>query len=158
MTELARHADIALEVSNFIALLWEEIEKNEGNNAADFFTEDGVFDSKIVCFNGRQEIKEWFSWRRDMVRTARHLITNLHFDFSAWHNKREVTVRSVMTHFGAAGKGVLPMTPPIGIYDQTLVVRQGGQRGWSIALLLNAPVFLAEDHPAKRYPKAVRQD
>jgi SnoaL-like domain len=154
MSITAGRADIALDISNFMARFWEEIEKNEGANTADYFEESGVFDSKIVCFKGRQEIRDWFAWRKDMKRTARHLLSNIQYDFSAWDERKEVDVRAVMTHFGESGKGVLPIGPPIGIYDYRMLLRRGGPYEWSILILVNDPVFLAPDHVAKRYQKA----
>jgi SnoaL-like domain len=151
MTEFTSRADIALDINNFMAGFWGEIEKNEGQRAADYFVEDGVFDSKMVCFNGRQEIRDWFAWRKDTVRTARHLLSNLQFDFAAWDERQEVEVRGIMTHYGEFGKGVLPVGPPIGIYDYYLLLRRGGPFGWTIIKLVNDPVFVAPDHVAKRY-------
>jgi len=147
-------ADIVLDVSNFVTRLWEEIEKQEGNRAAEYFAEDGVFDSKMVCFRGQQEIRDWFLWRRDKVRTARHLLSNFHFDFQNWETHREIEMRAVMTHYGADGKGVLPIGDPIGIYDHRMRAREGGVHGWTIHLLENDPVFLAPDHVALSYAHA----
>jgi hypothetical protein len=151
MAETAGRAEIVLEVTNFITLLWEDIEKNEGRGAADFFFEDGVFDSKMVCFTGRQEIRSWFAWRTEKVRTARHLLSNFHYDFSHWDSDQEVEVRAIMVHYGADGRGVLPVGLPIGIYDHKTIVRRGGEHGWLIRLLQNDPVFLAPDHVALQY-------
>ena len=148
------HADIALDITNFSTLLWEDVEKNEGAGATEFYTEDGVFDSKFVCFRGRDEIRAWFAWRKDRVRTARHLLTNYFFDFSDWLSQEEVEVRAIMTHYGADGKGVLQIGPPIGIYDFRMRVRKGGLHGWSIILLENNPVFMADNHVANSFPGA----
>jgi hypothetical protein len=56
-----------------------------------------------------------------------------------------------MTHFGADGKGVLPISLPIAIYDTAVRLRHGGEFGWTILRLVNDPVFLAQDHVALRY-------
>ena len=154
MTGPSNRAELVVDITNFITLLWEDIEKNEGAQASEFFEEDGVFDSKMVCFNGRKEIREWFKWRSDLARTARHLLNNFYFDFSKWEEAHEVEVRAIMTHYGASGKGVLPVSLPIGIYDTLFRLREGGSRGWSIRLLVNDPVFLADDHVAKSYKPA----
>jgi hypothetical protein len=154
MSASTSRADIVLDITNFMTRLWEEIEKQEGSRAADFFADDGVFDSKMVCFRGKQEIRDWFSWRRDKVRTARHLLSNFHFDFARWEDDREIEVRAVMTHYGEFGKGVLPIGLPIGIYDHCMRAREGGEHGWTIQLLENDPVFLAPDHVALSYKDA----
>jgi hypothetical protein len=156
MTIPTNKAELAFEISNFITRLWEEIEQQEGSRAAEYFAADGVFDSKMVCFRGQQEIRDWFAWRRDKVRTARHLLTNFHFDFSKWESDQEIEVRAVMTHYGEYGKGVLPIGDPIGIYDHRMRARQGGIHGWTIHLLENDPVFLAPDHVALSYKGATR--
>ena len=151
MTQQRSRADLALEVTNFLTLLWEEIEKNEGRRAHEFFAEDGVFDSKMVTFEGRKEIQDWFLWRTGLSRIARHLLTNPHFSFTQWAARGEIEMRAIMTHFGATGTGVLPVELPIGIYDHKVRVREGGAFGWSILLLENNPVFAAPDHIAKTY-------
>jgi len=144
-------ADIALEIQNFMALYWEEVEKNEGRRAADHFDEEAVFDARMVRFEGRQQIRDWFAWRESVGRTARHLLSNLHFDFSGWENERTVDIRGVMTHFAGDGRGVLPIGPPIAIYDYRMIVREGGDFGWTILRLETDPVFVAPDHVALRY-------
>jgi hypothetical protein len=144
-------AEVALDIQNFMALYWEEVEKNEGRRAADHFAEGAIFDAKMVYFEGRQQIRDWFAWREGVGRTARHLLSNLHFDFSAWEAERVVDVKGVMTHFAGDGKGILPIGPPIAIYDYRMILAQGGAFEWTIRRLETYPVFVAPDHVALRY-------
>lgn len=146
-------ADIALEIQNFMALYWEEVEKNEGRRAAEHFAPDAIFDAKIVRFEGHQQIRDWFAWREGVGRTARHLLTNLYFDFAKWEAEKTIDVRGVMTHFAADGKGVQPVGPPVAIYDYRMLLQHGGMFGWTILRLETYPVFVAPDHVALRYDR-----
>ncbi|MFS8036671.1 nuclear transport factor 2 family protein [Xanthobacter sp. AM11] len=145
-------ADIALDIQNFMARFWNDVEKNEGRRSGEYFAKDAIFDAKLVCFNGRDQICDWYRWRERAERVSRHLITNCLFDFAAFEGSGEVEVRAVMTHFGADGKGVHPTAPPIAIYDYVMRLQRGGGHGWTIVHLETDPVFLSPDHVALRYP------
>jgi hypothetical protein len=70
---------------------WYDVDANEGRNAHEFFTPDGV---KVVGhnrFEGREQIRAFYEWRARQngtkvvsqlgisgVRAVRHLVTNLY--------------------------------------------------------------------------------
>jgi SnoaL-like domain len=151
MTEPADRATIALDVNTFVSKFWEEMEQE--NSLFDYLDEAAVYDVKAIRLEGREAIVNWSSQRTSTVQSvARHLITNLQFDFADWAEGEAVTVRGVMTFYGAVGKGVLPVDLPMSIYDFTFEVRRGGKYGWLMVKTIFEPVFVKQDEAAmKRY-------
>src|SRR3974390_3479606 len=94
MSESTERAAIAFEVSNFIALYWEDGEKNNAKDMAAFISENSIYDAKVVRVEGRKQICECTQKRSAAVSSVgRHLMSNLYFDFSGWAERQEVTVR-----------------------------------------------------------------
>ena len=148
MTETT--ADIAFEVGNFISRFWEDMEK--GNSLYDSLAEEAVYDVKQLRLEGRQAICDFEAQRSAAVKSvSRHLMSNLQFDFSAWTERKEVTVRGVMTFYGGVGTGVLPVELPMSIYDFSFEVRRGGKFGWLMVKTLFEPIFVKRDDSIERY-------
>src|SRR3974390_2934457 len=113
MSESTERAAIAFEVSNFIALYWEDGEKNKAKGMADFISEDFVYDAKVLRLEGRKQVCDFTQKRSEAVRSVGgHRMSNLYFDFSGWAERQEVTMRGVMAWYGGVGKGVLPVSLP----------------------------------------------
>jgi len=143
-------AGVMLEVNNFLAMYWEEMEKGDGTGMPAFLTEDSLYDAKILRLEGRDKICAYSSQRAGSVKSeARHLMSNPFYDFSNLKNG-EVTVRAIMTHFGGIGEGILPTSIPMGIYDMVFILQRGGKHGWELSATLYEPIFLQED-AIKRY-------
>lgn len=148
---LAR-AEMALEISEFIAAFYAEHARSDAEGAVQYFAEDGVMNIVMKPVQGREAIKEVFQWRNDQGRTSRHLITNLRYDFSEFEKDQTVTVLACDLHYGADGIAPVTTRLPIGIYDLLVRVRRTGDQ-WRIVLYKwEQPVFLAEDHLMMRYP------
>ena len=150
MTNQNEQACLMLEVNNFLALYWDEMEKGDGNGMPAFLTEDSLYDAKILRLEGRDKICAYSNQRAGTIKSkARHLMSNQFYDFSRL-DSGEVTVRAIMTHFGGIGEAILPTSIPMGIYDMVFILKRGGIHGWELSATLYEPVFLQED-AIKRY-------
>jgi hypothetical protein len=93
---------------------WYDVDANEGRNAHEFFTPDGV---KVVGhnrFEGREQIRAFYEWRARQngtkvvsqlgisgVRAVRHLVTNL---YVASSSERCATVLGMIIFYGGPSK------------------------------------------------------
>ncbi len=59
MSQIEGRADIALDVSNFIALLREDLERNGESQVDDFHAEDFLYEAGDLVLNGREAIRSW---------------------------------------------------------------------------------------------------
>ncbi len=145
-------ADTALSISNFLALYWDEMEKNHGKDMADFLTEDSVYEIPGVRLEGRDKICTVSAQRAAAIPSvARHLMTNLRFDFSRLQADGQASIYGIMTFFGGVGTGVLPVQLPMAVYDFVFHVRNGGKHGWLVSHTLYETVFVRQDDDMKKY-------
>ena len=63
---------------------WHEVDANGGRNAHEFYLPDGLMVVGHNRFQGREKIKEFYTWRErqavtaiSSVKTTRHLVNNL---------------------------------------------------------------------------------
>ncbi|MFT3755700.1 MAG: nuclear transport factor 2 family protein [Pseudoxanthomonas sp.] len=152
MSEPADRANLALNISNFFALYWNELEREQGKNMAEFLSEDSVYQIPGARLEGRDKICAVSAQRAAAVATVgRHLLSNERFDFSRLESDQEVTVYGVMTFFGGLGTGMLPMQLPMALYDFEFGVRRGGKHGWLMTKTLYDTIFMRQDEEMKAY-------
>jgi hypothetical protein len=61
---------------------WHDVDVNWGQNAADFYSEDCVYESGKLRIEGREGIRKFYSWREDRgERTAVHAVANFRATF-----------------------------------------------------------------------------
>ena len=67
---------------------WHEVDANGGRNAHEFYLPDGLMVVGHNRFQGRDKIKEFYTWRErqavtaiSSVKTTRHLVNNLFVEF-----------------------------------------------------------------------------
>ena len=68
---------------------WHEVDANGGRNAHEFYLPDGLMVVGHNRFQGRDKIKEFYTWRErqavtaiSSVKTTRHLVNNLFVESS----------------------------------------------------------------------------
>jgi hypothetical protein len=150
VSQIEGRADIALDAGNFMAVVWEELEKADGGQTLDCWAPDGVYDVKFMRIEGRDALRDWLLKRNTAAApTGRHVTSNLHFDFSDWEPKRELTVRGVMIHYSGPHDDLSVPHKPAGIYDFSFHMRRGGKLGWELLKTIYNPVFV-ELPPAVR--------
>lgn len=136
------NADIATDVSGFLARYFLELGKYKSRDIGSFHTEDSVYDAGAVRLEGREEITS-FSQKRatETNSVARHMLNNLSFDFSDWDAEKLVRITGLMSFYGGIGDGLLPLHLPLCIYDMEFEVVQGGKYGWLMKSTIYEPVF-----------------
>ena len=106
-----------LQIEELTTDYWYDVDHNWGAGAADFFTEDGVFEVGNNKFEGREAIRTFYSWRENRgARVARHLINNMNLKL---HDNNHATAVWIMSLLAADGAPPLPSEPPIMIADVT---------------------------------------
>jgi ketosteroid isomerase-like protein len=96
---------------------WHDVDTNWGRNAADYYTDDAVFQSTRASYHGKAKIRQFYQYRIDRgPRVAVHSVTNFRVVL-------ESPTRAVCNWFlhlyAQDGKPILPTNPPIQIAYMT---------------------------------------
>jgi hypothetical protein len=92
---------------------WHEVDTNWGRNAADFYTEDGVFEASAHSYRGRGKIEEFYRFRLNRgPRVAVHAIAN--FRAVPQDNDNAISTWYLLL-YADDGEPILPSAPPIQI-------------------------------------------
>ena len=106
-------AQVIVELQTVLADFWYDVDARGGNDAASFYTEDGVFEASERTYSGREMIEKFYRFRRDRgARVAMHVVTNFRAQLIG---PGEAVSTWYMTLYAADGAPVLPTTPPIQI-------------------------------------------
>ena len=133
---------------------WYDVDFNDGRNAHEFFTPDGV---KIVGhnrFEGREEIRAFYQWRARQigatalgnlwtsgVKAVRHLITNL---YVASSSERCATVLGMVIFYGGPSKN--QSNPPM-VADLINECVLNQDNVWQYKSHTLRPVFMSDATP-----------
>lgn len=94
---------------------WYQVDHCWGQTAHEYFEPGGTFAIGGRAFAGRDEIREFYGWRKSRGdRTVRHVITNFHV-LHAEDGRAKTT--SILSIYAADGNPVLPSHPPIQLSD-----------------------------------------
>lgn len=116
-TAISRHLEERL------IAYWHDVDFNWGENAADYYTEDGLFLSSTSRYEGRDQIREFYSWRRERgERINVHLVGNFMLKSLAAETAEAHWICTLHAHDGAAPQ---ISAPPIAISRvEDMFVRQ----------------------------------
>lgn len=140
-----------LELQQFTAEYFAELDAHHGLNSAAFFTEDGSVDIGNMRFSGHAGITKFYQdlaervrvQDRGVTRTTRHAYTNMHISFV---REDEATVTLLVIEFSGSGEPPLPgATTPTIVSDTRLQCRREVDGQWRIAALSGRPVFSGND-------------
>ncbi len=137
---------------------WYDVDFNDGRNAHEFFTPDGV---KIVGhnrFEGREEIRAFYKWRARQigatalgnlwtsgVKAVRHTITNL---YVASSSERCATVLGmVIFHGGLTYPSKRQSNPPMMVADLINECVLNNDNVWLFKSHTLRPVFMSDATP-----------
>jgi SnoaL-like domain len=147
--QLLWHALHRLEVT-----YWYDVDFNEGRNAHEFFTPDGVKMVGHNRFEGREEIRAFYEWRARQngakaahqlgisgVRAVRHLITNL---IVASSSDRRATVLGIVTFYGGKSRR---QSNPIMVADLINECELNKDNVWRFKSHTLRPVFISNETP-----------
>src|SRR4051812_36350246 len=78
---------------------WDDVDRNWGRNAHDYFTQDGSYTTTLQTRTGRDAIKAFYDTRENRgERVARHLINNHKITI---HDRDRVSAVWVLSLFAA---------------------------------------------------------
>lgn len=118
---------------------WADVDLEDGLGAADFYTQDAVFDTGIAgaTFEGREAIGKFYETRRASPRTTLHVVHNFNLTESSGEHARS---RAYVALYFALGTAPQAAGPPslISVCD-TAYRRE--ERRWFITERRSRPVF-----------------
>jgi hypothetical protein len=101
---------VTAELYELAVRYWDDVDYNGGRTAADFFTEDGVFQGHGQVHRGRRQISEFYAWREGRGdRVSVHAIAN--FSIKELTDTQAVTTHAMFL-YAADGEPILPVAPP----------------------------------------------
>jgi hypothetical protein len=107
---------------------WDDVDRNWGRNAHDYFTQDGSYTTTLQTRTGRDAIKAFYDTRENRgERVARHLINNHKITI---HDRNRVSAVWVLSLFAADGIPVLPSRPAIMMADVHDEIVRGPDGRW----------------------------
>ena len=114
---------------------WHDVDFHWGARASEHYTAYGVFVSPNARYEGRQQISEFYAWRKDRgARVNVNLVSNFHLH--ALDGDR-ADVHWICTLFASDGEAPQPSAPPIAISRvEDIFLRQADgdwlcqQRSW----------------------------
>ena len=107
---------------------WHDVDTNWGRNAADYYTENGVFEASRVTYVGREKIRAFYKWREN--RGSRTVVHSVHNFRAEPDGPDKATCQWFLMLYAADGTPVLPTHPPIQIACATDHYVKDGNRGW----------------------------
>lgn len=104
---------VTAELQAMLSDFWYEVDSNWGRAAADYFTEDGVFEASARTYSGRETIDRFYRFRQDRgPRVAVHAVSNFR---AVLTGPGEAVCTWYLLLYAADGAPVLPVNPPIQI-------------------------------------------
>jgi hypothetical protein len=104
---------IAEELQLVLHDFWHDVDTNWGRKAAEFYTEDGVFEASRNSYQGRQRIADFYAYRISRgVRVAVHAVTNFR---AVVESPDAATCHWFLLLCARDGEPILPSAPPIQI-------------------------------------------
>jgi hypothetical protein len=128
MMNLDDKLKISVELERMLADFWHDVDTNWGRQAADFFTEDGVFEASARTYAGRATIERFYRYRQDRgARVAVHSVANFRAEPIA---PDEAVCTWYLILYASDGEPVLPSAPPIQIALATDHCTRGEDGRW----------------------------
>jgi len=99
------------ELQSLLSEYWHDVDTNWGRTAADFYTEDGVFEASGATYRGREKIREFYAYRIGRgPRIAAHTFSNFRAEVISATEAKTTWYLLLYAH---DGEPVLPSAPPI---------------------------------------------
>jgi hypothetical protein len=122
---------------------WRDVNLNEARRAHEFYVEDGLFAVGDTRHQGREAIRNFYSWRRSRgARVSRHIVENFFVEEDS--NDVSAVASGVICLFAADGVGVLESRPPTMIADLRSDCMRGSDGLWRYTSHVLKPIFRGE--------------
>lgn len=119
---------VTWELEMRLADFWHDVDTNWGRRAAEFYTEDGVFEASQHTYRGLGKIVEFYQYRLNRgPRVAVHSVSNFR---AIPTDERTATSTWYMLLYASDGNPILPAAPPIQIAHATDLCVKGEDGQW----------------------------
>jgi ketosteroid isomerase-like protein len=134
---------------------WHDVDFRWGERASEHYTATAVFVSPNSRYEGREQIREFYAWRKDRgARVNVHLVSNFHLH--ALDDGR-AEVHWICTLFASDGEEPQPSAPPVAIsrVEDVFLRQQDGdwlceERRWHTLFRGGKTTALPADEMARR--------
>jgi len=110
---LSEKSCISRHLEETVIAYWHDVDFNWGRNAATHYTTDAEFISPRVRYAGRDQIREFYAWRKERgERVNVHLVANFHLKSLSGVRAEVAWICLLYAHDGEAPQ---PSAPPIAI-------------------------------------------
>lgn len=126
--DAATASAIARHLEERLIAYWHDVDFNWGENAAGYYTEDALFKSERSYYKGRDQIREFYAWRKE--RSER---VNVHLVGNFWVkslDENEALAHWICTLFAHDGAAPQVSAPPIAISRVEDVFVRDGDGPW----------------------------
>ncbi|WP_063050831.1 nuclear transport factor 2 family protein [Nocardia arthritidis] len=124
---------------------WDDVDFNHGEQAPQFYTEDGLFDIGVTGsrMKGQEAIARFYKNRKALgTRTTLHLVAN--FTLVEWSTEWART-RSIMSLYGADGPAPRKSAPAIMTAVSANAYVRTRERQWRVSERVFAPYFTDDE-------------
>lgn len=141
----------AMEVNQLILDWGYDLDINNATNITDFCTADCDYFLAGKVHHGHAPVKAFYAARnvrvseqqRDGIRTQRHTISNIRFDFK---DRDNVSTNFLLVNYSNEGKPpVLNLVGPTIVADCRMDCRRDDDGEWRIAMFDSTPTFIGND-------------
>lgn len=107
---------------------WWDVDKNNAVNAADFYTDDCVYQMLDHRWEGHEPILAYYRFRNGRgPRLVRHLLSNVRVYM---HSAESATLIAALSVYAADGVPVVPAAPPVMVADEECGFVKGQDGKW----------------------------
>jgi hypothetical protein len=140
--EMLERLQILREIEDLSIDYWDDVDRNWGKNAHEYYTADGSYTTSLKTRTGHEAIKAFYDSRENRgERVARHFINNHKIII---HDRNHASAVQILSLFAADGTPVLPSRPAIMIADlHDELVRESDGR-WRYKSRTIKPLFRDE--------------
>jgi hypothetical protein len=139
-------------LNRLLADYWDEVDRNGGSNAHEFYLPDALYAVGGNRFEGVEKIRAFYARRRQFGNTTtRHLISNLQAFPDGARHARAVGMMSLYRADGRAPIRGMKAPAMIADFEVLCVAPAGGEgddRPWRFRQHLLRPIFVSSDLPA----------
>lgn len=116
------------ELESLLMDYWHDVDTNWGRNAADYYTDDAVFESTHASYHGKEKIRAFYQYRLDRgPRVAVHSVSNFRV---VLESPTRAICNWYLFLYAQDGEPILPTNPPIQIAHMTDVCAKQPDGRW----------------------------
>jgi hypothetical protein len=131
------------ELHQLEVLHWRDVNLNEARRAHEFYIETGLFAVGETQHQGRDAIRDFYSWRRSRgARISRHIVANFLVEEDA--TDISAVASGLISLYAADGVPIKDSQPPTMVADLRSECLRGSDGVWRYASHVLTPIFRGE--------------